>query len=557
MTPEQLIAAFETLGESADAVQRLRELVLQLAVRGKLVPQDPNDEPASELLKRIASEKAKLVSDGKIRATKQFPLDGDGFDVPLGWISCTLQSVVLQDVGGGTPSKREPRFWGGGIPWASVKDVGKSKYLDATIDQISRVGLESSSSNLIPENWLVVCVRMGLDKVSITKTKVAINQDLRALEPASELVLDYLYLVMNAGTRVGTGMTVKGIRREQLLGAPFPLPPLNEQKRIVARVDELMGVLDALEDAQTRRDTTRRALRDSALYALQIADTPQQVTHAWERVRDHLDDLCREPEDVQPIRQTVLQLAVRGRLVPQDPNDEPASELLKRIAAEKTKLATEGKIRKPKKLPPIDPDETPFDLPTGWEWCRINDVAVSLNYGTSEKSNQSGRLPVLRMGNLQDGKIDWNNLKYTSDPAIEKRYSLRPGSVLFNRTNSAELVGKTALYRGEQPAAFAGYLIHIAQANEVSSEFLNLVMNSPHARDWCWTAKSDGISQSNISGSKLATMLFPLPPLNEQKRIVARVDEIMAILDQLEQRLSAQRETQSAFANSAIHHLKT
>jgi type I restriction enzyme S subunit len=176
-----------------------------------------------------------------------------------------------------------------------------------------------------------------------------------------------------------------------------------------------------------------------------------------------------------------------------------------------------------------------------WPEVQLGDHAKGFNYGTSAKSQREGEIPVLRMGNIQAGEIDWGDLVYTSDLDEIAKYMLDPGDVLFNRTNSPELVGKTAIYRGEQPAIYAGYLIRVRCSASLDPEFLNLSLNSPQGRDYCWSVKSDGVSQSNINAKKLAAYPFELPPIEEQQEIVRRAQELFTLADQLEARLNTAR----------------
>ena len=179
-------------------------------------------------------------------------------ELPDNWLWTPLGDVINHHLGGGTPSKNNPIFWDGEIFWASVKDIGKSKYLDETIDKITEEGLANSSSNLVPPNNLIIVTRMGLGKISINRVPVAINQDLRALFLSSLMDIDYFYIFFQTQGFEGTGLTVKGIKVDELLATPFPLPPLAEQHRIVAKVDELMALCDRLEAARTERETTRK-----------------------------------------------------------------------------------------------------------------------------------------------------------------------------------------------------------------------------------------------------------------------------------------------------------
>lgn len=228
----------------------LRKAILQAAVQGKLVSQDKNDEPASELLKRIQAEKAVLIKEGKLKKEKPLPPiteDEIPYDLPEGWVWCRLGNIIFDNVGGGTPSKQHAEYWNGEIPWASVKDLN-CDVLTQTQDHITQLGLENSTSNLIQPGAIIVCMRMGLGKIAVSKIAVAINQDLRALTLSKENVLpNYFIYWYKTLTIEGGGMTVKGITILELSRMLFPLPPLKEQQRIVAKVDELMALCDELK----------------------------------------------------------------------------------------------------------------------------------------------------------------------------------------------------------------------------------------------------------------------------------------------------------------------
>ncbi len=220
--------------------------------------------------------------------------------------------------------------------------------------------------------------------------------------------------------------------------------------------------------------------------------------------------------------------------MPQDPNDEPASVLLERIKAEKERLIKEGKIKRSKKSGSSDTlhyENVPFEVPSSWVWCRLEDIVCELKYGTSEKSSSVGKIAVLRMGNITNvGTIDYSNLVYSSNDEDIEQYSLEKDDLLFNRTNSSEWVGKTAIYKEEQPAIYAGYLIRIRPLL-ISSDYLNTVMNSGYYRDWCYDVKTDAVNQSNINAQKLSQLMIPIPPLKEQGRIVAEMDKWISLID--------------------------
>ena len=256
---EQELDALESRFE-----EYLPKSILQAAVQGKLVPQDIHDEPASVLLERIRAEKARLVKEGEIKKEKPLPPiseDETPYDLPEGWVWCRLGDIIIQNIGGGTPSKQNLAYWNGNIPWASVKDL-TGPILDNTRDCITELGLEESSSNLIPANSIIVCTRMGLGKIAINTIPVAINQDLRALI-ISRMNIDLRYIIAYYKTLSirGEGTTVKGISIEELHNMLFPFPPLAEQQRIVAKVNELMALCEEIKAVKTKpieqRDTSK------------------------------------------------------------------------------------------------------------------------------------------------------------------------------------------------------------------------------------------------------------------------------------------------------------
>jgi type I restriction enzyme S subunit len=197
-------------------------------------------------------------------------------------------------------------------------------------------------------------------------------------------------------------------------------------------------------------------------------------------------------------------------------------------------------------------ESDPGELPEGWAYVALSKLCDSFDYGTSTKSRDKGLVPVIRMGNIQNGKIDWTNLVYTSDKNEIGKYKLKPQTVLFNRTNSPELVGKTAIYRGERPAIFAGYLIRINNYDCLDSDYLNFCLNTNRAREFCLRVKTDGVSQSNINAQKLGTFEVPLCTLAEQREIVRRVEALFKVADQLEERYRKARAHIDRLAQSIL-----
>ena len=251
-----------------------------------------------------------------------------------------------------------------------------------------------------------------------------------------------------------------------------------------------------------------------------------------------INELSHQLDIVKKLRQQILQDAVQGKLVNQTPDDESASILLEKIKAEKEQLIKEKKVKKDKPLSPIKAEEIPFEIPENWVWCRLGEIAINIEYGTSEKAEMSAKhIAVLRMNNIQDGKINFGELKYVKESIDDlPRLYLKAGDLLFNRTNSYELVGKSGIYHGDNNAmTFASYLIRVQFSKNTSSDFINHYINSSFCRI---TQLEPQIiqqnGQANFNGTKLKNIICPLPPLPEQHRIVAKVESLMRLCDELE-----------------------
>ena len=535
MNADRLLGHYERIADAPEAIPRLRRFILDLAVRGKLVEQDPNDEPAVELLKRIASEKARLVKAGVIRKPKSFETTTDSpYELPTSWDLVPLGEIIVKHLGGGTPSKNNSDYWNGAVPWASVKDVGKSKYLDETIDRITESGLENSSSNLIEPGNLLVVTRMGLGKVSINQVSVAINQDLRALILSDLVSIDYAYNYFLTYGFKGTGLTVKGIKLEELLSIPFPLPPLAEQHRIVAKVDELMALCDRLETARTERETTRDRLTMASLTRLDTPDPDLAVfqNHAAFAL-DNFIPLTARPDQVKALRQTILNLAVRGKLVEQDPNDEPASELLKR---RKIAVSRAG----------------PFELPASWAWVNVAAVAIArLGKMLDKAKNKGTPHRYLRNINVRWFNFDLSDLlEMRFEDSELPEFTLRLGDVLICEGGEP---GRAAVWDGREEDIYFQKAIHrVRFLNIVDSRFFVKALRAS-ADDGRLVEYFTGTGIKHFTGKGLAAYLFPLPPLAEQHRTVAKVDELMALCDRLEASLAIGDDTRCRLLDAMLH----
>lgn len=486
--------------------QELKNSILQLAVQGKLVEQRPEEGNAEELYHQIQIEKQKLIKEGKIKKGKTLPEITEEempFDIPDTWKWVRLASFCVDMFSGKSPKyskeNTEFRIVGQAANQQDGLDYSQLKYTNqvfwSSVDDRQFLRKNDVLLNTLGNGTLG---RSGF--VEELPFPLLTDGHLFVLRTLNRVCSKYLYFYLQLKRRE-IEKAANGSTNQTFLSLThtskwmIPLPPLAEQKRIVAKIEELLPLIERYEQAWTKLEAFNK----------------------------------RFPSDMQ---KSLLQLAIQGKLVEQRPEEGTGEELYKQIQTEKQKLIAEGKIKKGKLLPEITEDEIPFDIPSSWTWVSVGNVCVNIQYGSSQKSSISGKVPVLRMGNIQGGKIVYNKLVYTSDDSEIEKYSLAVNDLLFNRTNSKELVGKTAIYKGEIPAIYAGYLVRITPV-KLDSDYLNYVMQSQFYWTYCQTVRSDAIGQSNINAEKLKRFLFPLPPLAEQKRIVQKLDELLPLCEKL------------------------
>ncbi|TOH67959.1 type I restriction endonuclease subunit S, partial [Vibrio parahaemolyticus] len=526
-------------------VKKLRELILELAVRGKLVPQDPNDEPASVLLERIAAEKAELVKEKIIRKSKSLPVVSkkeQPFVLPKGWVWERLGNIGIGATGK-TPSTKQSIFFEGSIPFIGPGQINQNGEILVPEKFLSCEGL-LNSTEAIEGDILMVCIGGSIGKAAIARQTVGFNQQINAIR-ALQMPSAYLYTSLSTDSflqellKKATGSATPIINRRKWEELLVPIAPLEEQYRIVAKVNELMALCDQLEQQTEASIEAHQVLVTTLLDTLTNSADADELMQNWARISEHFDTLFTTEESIDQLKQTILQLAVMGKLVPQDPNDEPASELLKRIAGEKAQLVKEKKIKKQKALPPIAEDEKPFELPNGWVWERIDNLSNLIEYGSSQKTVDPfpGGVPVLKMGDIQNGQLILGDHKMMSADVEElPSLYLKNNDILYNRTNSAELVGKTGIFKGEDDKySFASYLIRIrCNSRNVLPDYINLSMNTPlfratqvepHIKKQC--------GQANVNGTLMKSMLVSIPPLNEQKQIISKVNQLISACNSL------------------------
>ncbi|MBN9534226.1 MAG: restriction endonuclease subunit S [Alphaproteobacteria bacterium] len=557
MNAERLLEHYERIADAPDAIPRLRRFVLDLAVRGKLVPQDPNDEPASELLKRIAQEKARLVKAGEIRKPKPLPaVDVPPFDLPQNWRWTRIREVA-SDRGQEVPQAT--------FTYIDVSAIDKEAGVVAN-PQVLEASEAPSRARKITRRGDVIysCVRPYLLNVAVIDTEfdpAPIASTAFAVLNGHGLVLPrYLWIVLRSPFMVESveenqrGQAYPAINDADFAVLPFPLPPLAEQRRIVSKVDELMDLCDRLEAARQTREATRDKLTAASLARLNASD-PETFADDARFALDALPALTARADQIKHLRQTILNLAVRGKLVPQDPSDEPASELLKDISQTRKKLYAEKRIPKPKELPSIDKLDLPFAMPSGWAWSMLGNLCYQVSDGphfSPQYVPAEEGMPFLSARNIRLGSFDLSTVKHVSRADHEefcKRIRPEKDDIIYTKG------GTTGIAKVNDLDFEFSVWVHLAvlriEKKRLYPRYVELALNSPH----CYAQSqqyTQGTSNFDLGLTRMIKITVPLPPLAEQHRIVAKVDALLELCDRLEASLTATAATRRRLLDALL-----
>lgn len=544
-------------------IQKLRELILEMAVRGLLVPQDPNDEPASELLKKIAAEKAQLIKDGKIKKSKPLPEitdDEKPFELPKGWEWVRLGEVgnVFNGNSINERIKKEKYTNVEGLPFIATKDVGYG-FEPLNYDNGVKIPVGEPKFVVAHSGAVLICAEGGSagKKCGITDqdicfgNKLFVNEPFASIDPKFILAIYLSPSFYEKFSEVMTGI-IGGISRSNFINLPLQLPPLDEQTRIVAKVDELMALCDALETQTLDSIATHQKLVETLLGNLVNPDNSADSHQAWLLIEQHFDVLFTTEHSIDTLKQTILQLAVMGKLVPQDPNDEPASELLKKIAAEKAQLIKDGKIKKSKPLPPITDNEKPFDLPKGWEWCRVIDLAVVGTGATPSRAEARYYNPP---------EFNWVTSGETSSEFVFETSEMISKKAIKETNVSIYPVGTLimAMYGQGKTRGQITELKIPAGTNQACAAIQLITKDDSHRayiKNYFKKSYEEireaaaGGAQPNLNVGKVSANIIALPPKEEQTRIVAKVNQLMTLCDQLKSKLQIAQTTQAHLAQT-------
>lgn len=554
MNAKQLLAHYERIAEAPDAIARLRRFVLDLAVRGKLVEQNPADEPAPELLKRIAAETARLVKAGTIKAARAGKLPTTPrpvFALPHGWAWVDLREVCTSITDGDhlPPPKSES-----GVPFLVIGDVRTKTINYGSERRVSRDYYDALDPIRQPRpgDLLYTLVgSFGIPVEVIEDREFCVQRHIGILRPSAEIHGSYLARVMESefvflqAEACATGIAQKTVPLAGLRAIRIPLPPIAEQHRTVAKVDELMELCDRLEKARKEREAARDRLTAASLARLNAPDPdPATFTTHARLALENLPALTTRADQIKHLRQTILNLAVRGKLVKQDPSEVPAKAFGKsRLAAEAEQASQER--------------EVPFECPTGWCWTTVQQTLAKhreISYGVIKLGDEpkAGGISTLRCSDVRPGLIELSGVRKVREE-IEADYArtrLRGGEIVINIRGT---LGGVALV----PDTLAGFNVArevavIPIAPEISGSFMVYTMLSPFFWDYI-QSNLRGIAYKGLNLGILRKLPIPFPPLAEQSRIVTKVDELMDLCDRMETCLTTGDETRQRLLDAILH----
>lgn len=539
-------------------IKKLRELILELAVRGKLVPQDPNDEPASELLKRIAAEKAELVKQGKIKKQKPLPEISEEekpFELPEGWVWTRLGFISNY----GFCDKAEPEDVTPETWILELEDIEKvtSKLLNKVT--FAERPFKSSKNRFSQGDVLYGKLRPYLDKVIVANEPGVCTTEIIPITSYGNIYPEFLRLLLKAPNFITYanssthGMNLPRLGTEKAQQAVIELAPIQEQLRIVSRVDKLMSLCDQLEQHSLTSLDAHQQLVETLLTTLTDSQNADELAENWARISEHFDTLFTTEASIAALKQTILQLAVMGKLVAQDPNDEPASELLKCIAQEKAQLVKDGKIKKQKPLPPISDEEKPFELPEGWEWCRLEEIAYifSGNAFKSEDFNESAGTKCIKITNVGVHEFIESQDYLPSD--FNKSYHnfrVYSGDMIIAMTRPYISSGlKICICPDNYHNALLNQrvcAIRLSHFSEYYYLFLKSLFVLMHYQD---RFNNSGL-QPNLKMADISHLLIPVPPENEQNKIQNKINALYTMIETLLELTKSAQQTQLHLADA-------
>ena len=484
--------------------QELKNSILQLAIQGKLVEQRPEEGTGDELYKRIQAEKQKLIKDGKLKKEKPLPEiaeDEIPFEIPENWKWVHL-SDLGEIVGGGTPKTGDPSLWDDdGIPWLTPADMKNIRGMYASHGErnISQTGLAKSSAQLMPKGTVLYSSRAPIGYIAIAANDICTNQGFKSLVPANTEINKYMYYCLIARTddikARASGTTFKEISGAGFGATLVPLPPLGEQKRIVAKIEELLPLVERYGEAWTKLEEFNRKF----------------------------------PDDM---KKSILQQAIQGKLVEQRPEEGTGEGLYKQIQSEKQKLIKAGKLKKEKPLPEITEGEIPFEIPENWKWVRLRELVYNRNQITPKET--FSYIDIGSIDNIHQSLHDAENIIKPEEAPSRARKPVEIGDILYSTVrpylHNQCIVNRKFSHIAIASTGFAAMVCYTGVYNKFLFYYLLSPEFDKYAND---SENAKGVAYPAINDNRLYRALIVLPPFAEQKRIVAKIEEILPLCEKL------------------------
>ncbi|MCT9460577.1 restriction endonuclease subunit S [Acinetobacter baumannii] len=555
------------LSNSIYGVQKLRELILDLAFQGKLLNSVHIKEPID-----VRNFKEEINKNKKNFHNKYYPkfkfnkviedIIEEPYKIPQHWIWFRLPDITCYKTGK-TPSTKNSNYWTvePKNKWVSIADLNHMGNINNSDKYITDKAVEDVfKGEIVPENTLLMSFKLSIGKVSILKTPAFHNEAIISIFPSKFIEQAYLMYLLPKFSKLGDFKNaIKGntLNQDSIAQILIPLPPLEEQRLIVAKVDELMELCDQLEKQQNLSSQAHDQLVEILLNALTTSADFEDFQKNWQKISDNFDLLFTTEYSIEQLKQTILQLAVMGKLVKQDPNDESVSELLNQFTEEKNKLIKEGTIKKSKLLSEISDEEKPFDLPNNWIWARLDSLTSKIGAGSTPKGGKEvyvdSGIPFLRSQNVWNEGLILDEVAFISEN-IHKRMAgthVQANDLLFNITGGS--IGRCALvpYNFET-ANVSQHVTIVRSLHKDLASFLHLVLRSSYIQKLVMDVQV-GVSREGLSIGKLSQFLIPLPSLSEQKRIIEKVEILNSIIDSLRESLNKLQETKLSLADSLVN----
>lgn len=487
----------------------LRQAVLQIAIQGKLVKQLETDRSVDDYLAQISNRKAILIKNKEIKkepALSDCKNEELQFEIPDNWKWVKLGNLCSKIGAGSTPKGGAINYVAEGVPFIREQNVYSSGLVYNGMAYITEELNESKSGSMVKPNDLLLNITGGsIGRCAIIPNDFItgnVNQHVLIIRLVDIIVVKYIHIVINSPyiqsqIREKAKGDKEGLSAASTKSFSIPFPPIEEQQRIVDKINEIM---------------------------LKINE--------YEKIEKELEAIKKEfPTDM---KDALLQAAMQGKLTEQLENDSSVDELLEAIKKEKEELIAQKKIKKEKSLPDIEEDEIPFDIPKNWRWVRWGNLAYSIQYGYNAPAQESGKIKMVRISDIKDNSVSWDSVPYCNIPDEEiETYLLKENDILFARTGGT--VGKSFLVSNvSEDAIYAGYLIRTRYNYQLIPRYLKLFMESQLYWVQLQNGKTQGC-QPNCNGQTLSKMLIPLPPIEEQQRIVERLDALLPLCEDLKE----------------------